>query len=520
MDSPRLKLSDGTEFEFDSKLTTLGRTPDNDVSFPDDTNVSRYHAEIEDRGDGEFWLFDLQSSNGTTLNGEKVVTEKPLFDGDVIVLGGSTELEFTSKQNEDPDASDEEEDDKQPGEDSKDDPKSGQEDAPAAAPPNKKFMYLMVFAGIAIGLAIVLAVAAIIYSLSDGTSGSDCSAAAEIVAPENGDILSEATAVEIEVEDASCVAEAVFLIGGEEFARTSEDPFQASLDPDRFPKLSDGRDKIITIELIDEEGVKIPQNAMIAILIETIETETPEPIDDPEKPGTGPEKPAVPQPTARTSLIDTQQMAKNILPQFTVVNQQYNTNNQQFLAEVAKMTAEYRSEGFYERASKYRDVINYQYLREQNLDPALGYILAMSRTKFVPATKAEGAGLWKMNNQLVLDNNYNGICGAETIASETQKCAAIASSSYLKDIILNVFSGDLIYGVAAFGMDKQDAAEWNASLPTDPAARADFWNVIRDPKRREEVTRFFAAAIVLENPKKFDLTRDKPISTLYPAYTE
>ncbi len=212
-------------------------------------------------------------------------------------------------------------------------------------------------------------------------------------------------------------------------------------------------------------------------------------------------------------------MIKKVAPQFSKTVQ-YNTDNPRFMSEVMKMLGEYASEGYYERALKYRDVINYQYIREQNLDPSLGYILAMSRSKFQPVAKADGAGLWKMDNKLVLDNAYNGICGAETIASETQKCAAIASSSYLKDIILNVFNGDVIYGVAAFGMDKQEAAAWNASLPADPQSRRDFWNVIKDPQRKEQVVRFFAAAVVLENPQKFGLTRDKPISTLYPAYSQ
>jgi len=528
MDIPRLIINDETEYELEGELTTLGRTSDNDVSFAEDSNISRYHAEIENRGDGEFWLFDLQSSNGTTLNDEKVTNEKPLNDGDIIVLGGSSEIIFSTKPTEDSEESEEDEEESAAGKgdsgeddnDAKPGDKSGASAAPAPAE-SKKFMYLMVIAAIAIGLAIVIAIGAILYFFTGESGSTDCTATAEIVSPENGDILSETSSVKIDVDDSSCVAEAVFAIGGREFARVSEDPFEANLDPDKFPQMSDGRDRIISIVLIDSDGIKLPQETEIAISLETIETETPEPTVLPTGPGPGPGPGKTSTPTPqKMSLIDAQQMTKNVVPQFTGKGQQYNTNNQQFLAAVAKMTAEYKSEGFFERAAKYRDVINYQYIREQNLDPPLGYILAMSRTKFIPATKAEGAGLWKMNNQLVLDNAYNGLCGAETIASETQKCAAIASSNYLKDIILDVFSGDLIYGVAAFGMDKQQAAIWKDSLPQNPEARKDFWNVIRDPKRKEQVVRFFAAAIVIENPKKFGLTKDQPISTLYPAYVD
>jgi len=50
--------------------------------------VSRKHAEI--RWDGTcFVVLDLGSTNGTTLNGHQVVgVPCPLFDGDVLALGG------------------------------------------------------------------------------------------------------------------------------------------------------------------------------------------------------------------------------------------------------------------------------------------------------------------------------------------------------------------------------------------------------------------------------------------------
>ena len=520
MDRPRLILPDGEEAQIETNLVSIGRTPDNDISLPDDTNVSRYHAEIEER-DGEFWLIDLQSSNGTTLNGDELTAEKPLSEGDQIVLGGSSELTFTFQVS---DAEPEEEDQEQ--EEKEDTPIDDGEEKESAEPAgggqSRKVTMLLVFASLAIGLGVILAVVAGLVFFTGGglAASSACNAGSEIVAPENGDILAEASKVEIDVDDTSCVSEAVFLVGGKVFGRDNQEPFEADLDPSRFPGMSDGRDRKITVILIDDDGNEIPQSTEIAISLETIEAETPEPTQIPEG-GTGPDgQQTVPTPTpALASLIDTQKMAGTVIPQFSG-NLQYNTNNPRFLEEVAKMTTEYRSEGFFDRAARYRDVINYQYLREQNLDPPLGYILAMSRTKFEPTNRADGAGLWKMNNQLVLDNAYNGICGAETIASETQKCAAIASSSYLKDLILNVFNGDVIYGVAAFGMEKQQAAIWNESLPNDPRVRSDFWNVIRDPGRREQVVRFFAAAIVAENPKRFGLDKDQPISNLYPATVE
>ena len=88
MPSARLKF-DEKEFALGDGVTTLGRASDNDVAFPEDSNVSRYHAEVECRF-GEYWLIDLNSSNGTKLNGVAVKSDVPLSEGDEILLDAGT----------------------------------------------------------------------------------------------------------------------------------------------------------------------------------------------------------------------------------------------------------------------------------------------------------------------------------------------------------------------------------------------------------------------------------------------
>jgi hypothetical protein len=61
---------------------TLGRAEDNQVVLPD-ACVSARHVRIDAR-DGEWWLTDLDSRNGTQLNGLAVTKPVPLADGDVI----------------------------------------------------------------------------------------------------------------------------------------------------------------------------------------------------------------------------------------------------------------------------------------------------------------------------------------------------------------------------------------------------------------------------------------------------
>jgi pSer/pThr/pTyr-binding forkhead associated (FHA) protein len=63
----------------------LGRAPDNHIVVSD-TYVSSYHARL-DRRDGEWWLTDLGSRNGTRLNDVPITKSVPLADGDVIEVG-------------------------------------------------------------------------------------------------------------------------------------------------------------------------------------------------------------------------------------------------------------------------------------------------------------------------------------------------------------------------------------------------------------------------------------------------
>jgi predicted component of type VI protein secretion system len=65
--------------------TVIGRDPEADVHI-DDEAVSWNHLEIENRG-GTLMATDLDSSNGTALNGEPLDRPRRLRDGDTLVVG-------------------------------------------------------------------------------------------------------------------------------------------------------------------------------------------------------------------------------------------------------------------------------------------------------------------------------------------------------------------------------------------------------------------------------------------------
>jgi pSer/pThr/pTyr-binding forkhead associated (FHA) protein len=78
-------------FQFTSSITKVGRGHDNDLVI-DDPRVSRKHLEIRVIRN-RFVLFDLNSTGGTFLNGQRT-NQGMLYSGDVISLAG-VNLVFT-----------------------------------------------------------------------------------------------------------------------------------------------------------------------------------------------------------------------------------------------------------------------------------------------------------------------------------------------------------------------------------------------------------------------------------------
>ena len=71
------------------KLIKIGRTEGNDLVIKDDTTISRNHAEIFQDDEGNIFLTDLNSSNGTFVNGNKLEDSIILKKKDIVKIGNT-----------------------------------------------------------------------------------------------------------------------------------------------------------------------------------------------------------------------------------------------------------------------------------------------------------------------------------------------------------------------------------------------------------------------------------------------
>lgn len=84
---------EGMVYELCAEETLIGRNPTTDITLLDE-GISREHALILwDEASDEFSIEDLQSTNGTKVNGKRV-RSATLIEGDEIQVG-HTRFQFT-----------------------------------------------------------------------------------------------------------------------------------------------------------------------------------------------------------------------------------------------------------------------------------------------------------------------------------------------------------------------------------------------------------------------------------------
>lgn len=80
----QINTNEFKDYTLQKGTTTIGRRSDNDIVL-NDPSVSNQHARLNH--EDNYFLTDLRSSNGTFINGKKILHSK-LSDGDVINFAG------------------------------------------------------------------------------------------------------------------------------------------------------------------------------------------------------------------------------------------------------------------------------------------------------------------------------------------------------------------------------------------------------------------------------------------------
>jgi pSer/pThr/pTyr-binding forkhead associated (FHA) protein len=510
------------ELMFDGGVTSIGRALDNTISLDGDTNVSRYHAEIEKRAEG-FWITDLGSSNGTTVNDIPVDLDRSIRDGDLIGIGGSSIIEFhVSDQPFEDESRRVEEPEPPPPAPAYEPPAVSVPAAPSVGsvmpstpsvssvvPGSSSLSPFYLIGAIAGGLLLTAAVAGIFLF----TRSSACKASVRIISPQNGTTVRGPLPIQVEAEETECIDRVIYQLDGVKVASSEVAPYQAMLDPADLSGLTPGN-HVLTVTIEDEKGNRSVQPEEVVLGFDKSQASAPE-VPTETNQTTGSNNEPGPESPRSLSASDIKDMSEKLAREVSKKGDYI--FDRELLHQIEARTREYAVSGFHARARPFRDVINDSFINEQGLDPPLGYLIAMSRSNFslTPsrAEKSPGEGLWRMPTQLAQEAGYVGRCGTATLSDANQKCAAMAAAAYTKALVVDLFFGDTLYAIACFGMNPKEAAQWRDQLPTD---RRDLWKVVNSPEQRDRLIRFFAAGIVGENPQQFGLTADTPLSSLYP----
>lgn len=513
------------ELVIETPLTTVGRALDNLVALEDDSNVSRYHAEIESRGD-DFWLVDLRSRNGTTVNDQTIDLERQLEDGDLIGIGGSTMIEFHLSEIpwdaredlvvESPQSYETSAAATPPvnvaGSISEASPViSAADQIPAVSVPAAGLSWRYIAGAVLGGLVLTGIVGAVLFF----NSASRCKATVRFVSPQSGTTVKGPIAIRVEADETQCIDRLIYQLDGVKVASSEIAPYQATLDPADISGLAPGN-HVLTVTVEDDKGNRTVQPDEIVLGFERQQSGTSDSGNEQGQSSSGKGDQQESYQTQTLSAADIKQMSESLIRELS--SKREYVLDRELLHKIQERTAEYATPGFFNRARPFRDVINDSFVNEQGLEKPLGYVLAMSRSNFDLSRSrttgnTEGDGLWKVPLALAQNAGYIGRCGTATLSDQNQKCAAMVAAAYMKALEVDLFGGDPLYAVACFGMTPKDAAQWRDQLPAD---RRDLWNVIKSPVQRDQLTRFFAAGIVAEHPQQFGLSADNPLSNLYP----
>ena len=489
------------EYEISGGVS-IGRATDNNICLAGET-VSRYHAIIEERG-GAFWLSDLGSATGTTVNGVPIISERRLLDGDVISFGGAVSLRYLANLTNHSAAAPANRaarDEAASGTQIMPEPVSTRSSpvilesvstgsperplAPASEGSHQGLSVAQIAAAVAVGLVLVGVIALIVIQFLPGEKrssqgGGGCSGVS-IVNPASGATVSEPVTVKVKANRPQCVKGLRYKIDSYEFANLSADFFEVTLDPaglkNRFPALEDGNHEL-SIAVENESGQL--QESVDAVRLNLVFSAA----------------------NSAVSLEKIREQAVTLTAEITGRGDAL-VFDPAFLQEIRQAASLYRFENLPEGEAS--SEIRRAFSTDGGFsNSVIGFVLAASRGLFrtdqtVAGCDVDANGVGLLKVPVTVMNQYGG-GGTMT--------PTVVAAKHLRERINN-FEGidDFIYGIACFG----ESAERAGSLAqeTDREQRRNFWDLVNKkvikPHEARRVVCFFAAGIVAENPQIFGL---------------
>lgn len=531
------------EVESGESVTHIGSALDNTVCLEPDAGIERYHAVVERRG-GDYWLTNLSTRQGTKVNDQPVAGERQLADGDRITLGAACLIEFyraeastqPARSYDAPSASG-----SRLGSEAGYAVSSATMTASSAVSPNISSTNAARGAsthpvagspppseatggGISPGVKVVAASALVAAVLVTATAavlfnpfGGGCRPSARIMTPLNGAVVHLATTIRVETDEAQCIRRVSYELDGREVAASSNAPYEAALDPKRLAGFAAGN-HVLTATIVTTDGDAIRQSGEVYIALGGAEGKhgvagTPPPTPTPDD--------VAPENTHSTSEVaatDVQAMAERLASQIS--GKSGYVFEREMTARIRALTNDYASSRVAARAANHRRVVVKSF-GDQDVKPLLGFVLAMSRSKFDETTGAEGSGIWRVPP--VVARNYSSAdeasADAATASARQQQRSAEIAAAYMK-YLLGVFGTDNFdLAVACYGDPSEEAGALKQRLMTVPAAEwRNFWRLFQrgliKPEQAERVFRFYAAGIVGENPQRFGVAGDPTLSSL------
>lgn len=486
--------------------SSIGRAQDNVIAL-DHPSVSRYHALIEQRYD-EFFLIDLGSVNGILLNGQRVINETKLNNDDLIEIGlcrlqfhksvASVAKKVSVVEPSSPSSNN-------------NISMTSTEIVPVQA--QSKRSIVAIIATLA-GLFILITSILLIILLRTSDSGDQNSRLITISSPATGTTIHKDEQISLTIKDDRNIERVIYQIDGIEIERVEIAPYTITLNPDKlitkYPQMASG-EHILSLIIEDNKGRQIRQSDTL-LLAFAIQNQT---NDNGEIAEVTPVPRSNIDTTKPVISIDINSMASNLTAQ--IVQKSGYIFRVQFSEKIRAGTENYHNYSI-DNARQYRREI-IKAFRDKGLHPLLGFVLALSQSRFQANNRSNsnGIGLWQVPKEI--GKNYLLAGETENAFTDPKRGAEIAAS-YLKDLI-NVFGLDnFIFAIACYGEPINHAGELRAQLESETSLpwQKDFWSAVDkgiiSQKEADRVVLFFAAGVVGENPRNFNLQQER-LSSLY-----